>query len=340
MSDVPTEEALARSMNAGLLPQAFPFRREVEFAGARHGSTERICFYDDWWPDSGTVCFVAASLASGGVAGVMAAASLRHLLRAAIGEFPEPGTALASCGHLIGRDTGLAAAVLDLRSGVARTAAKGSGALAGDPAEHAGGRIALRPGTDLWIGAGPLPAGWTAGASAGLSPAETVAAIDARLAPGAVLGLIRFKGAVRQSADGVSETISLTNENGEVAEAIARMEKFRERAGIGEDAFAGMDLAVDEILTNVISYAFRDGDRHRVDLELDFSGGRLRVEIRDDGVPFNPLDIPAPKLDGEIGERDVGGLGMHFVRNIADDITYRREANWNILTLSKNMGGT
>jgi anti-sigma regulatory factor (Ser/Thr protein kinase) len=118
------------------------------------------------------------------------------------------------------------------------------------------------------------------------------------------------------------------------------MEKFRARAGIGEDAFAGMDLAVDEILTNVISYAFRDGDRHRVDLELEFSGGRLRVEIRDDGIPFNPLDIPAPKLDGEIGERDVGGLGMHFVRNIADDITYRREANWNILSLSKNMGGT
>jgi serine/threonine-protein kinase RsbW len=117
------------------------------------------------------------------------------------------------------------------------------------------------------------------------------------------------------------------------------MEKFRELNGIDEEAFAGVDLAVDEILTNVISYAFRDGGSHRIDLDLDFSGERLLIEIRDDGVPFNPLDIPPPRLGGEVGEREIGGLGMHFVRNIADEITYRREANWNILSLSKNIGG-
>jgi anti-sigma regulatory factor (Ser/Thr protein kinase) len=334
MSDAPTEDALARSMNAALLPQAFPFRREVEFAGTRHGSIERICFYDDWWPDGERVCFAAASLPGGGIPGTLAAASLRHLLRAAIAECADPGLALASCKHLVEPDTGIAVAMLDLRSGLAATATLGSGVFSGGAA---GGRFTLRPGANLWIGAGRFAPAAMPEADAALSAAEIVEAAGAGLRPGAALGLIRFKG--RRSRDAASETISIANENGQVAEAIARMEKFRERNNIGEYAFTGLDLALDEVLTNVISYAFRDGARHWIDIEFGLSGERLSIEIRDNGIPFNPLDLPPPKLDGDLGERHVGGLGMHFVRNIADEITYRRDANWNILRLSKNMGG-
>jgi len=339
MSDAPTEDALARAMNAGLLPPAFPFRREVEFAGTRHGSMDRISFYDAWWTDGEVVCFAAASLPSGGMAGTLAAASLKHMLRAAIAEFADPRVALASCRRFVGPDTGAAIALLDLRSGLAMTAALGGGIVAKDMGKAAGDRFVLPPGADLWIGAGPLSPEAMTGTDAGLSAAEIVETAAGGLRPGAALGLIRFKGPLRRAGDPASETISLANENGQVAEAIARMENFRQRNGIDEDAFAGLDLAVDEILTNVVSYAFRDGARHRIDVELDLSGERLSIEIRDDGIPFNPLDIPPPKLDGELGEREVGGLGMHFVRNIADEITYRREANWNILSLSKNMGG-
>lgn len=337
MSDAPEEDALARSVNAGLLPQSFPFRREVEFAATRHDSTSQICFYDIWWPKGDTVCFLAASLVSGGVAGALAAASLKHLLRAAMDVFAEPGRALVACRELAGQGTGIAAVMLDLRSGAARTAALGSGTFGGSASRHDAGTT-LQPGALLWIAAGarpPIPAP----ASADRSAAEIVESIGSGPEPGGVLGLIRFKGPARQSDESGSETISITNENGQIAEAIARMEKFRERCGIDEAAFAGLDLAADELLTNIISYAFRDGARHQIDIDLDFSGERLRIDIRDDGIPFNPLDIPLPKLDAGLGEREVGGLGMHFVRHIADEISYRREANWNILRLSKNMGG-
>jgi anti-sigma regulatory factor (Ser/Thr protein kinase) len=337
MSDAPTEHALARAMNAALLPQAFPFRREVEFAGARHGSIDRISFYDAWWADGEAVCFAAASLPRGGMAGTLAAASLKHMMRVAMAEFADPRIALASCRRFIGTDTGVAVALIDLRSGWAMISALGSGTFGDDAGRTDEGRFALRPGADLWIGAGPDAPETMAGIGAGLSAAEIVAAAGHGLRPGAAIGLIRFKGPVRRAADSTSETISLGNENGQVAQAIARIEDFRERHGIDEHAFAGLDLAVDELLTNVVSYAFRDGASHRIDVELGFSDERLSIEIRDDGIPFNPLDIPPPKLDGELAEREVGGLGMHFVRNIADEITYRREANWNILSLSKNM---
>jgi anti-sigma regulatory factor (Ser/Thr protein kinase) len=336
MSDAPEEDALARSVNAGLLPQSFPFRREVEFAATRHDSTSQICFYDIWWPKGDTVCFLAASLVSGGVAGALAAASLKHLLRAAMDVFAEPGRALAACRELAGRETGIAAIVLDLQTGMARTAALGSGAFGGSASGHVA-EITLQPGALLWIAAGARPPN-SMPASADRSAAEIVESIGSGLEPGGVLGLIRFKGPARRSDESGSETISITNENGQIVEAIARMEKFRERCGIDEHAFAGIDLAVDELLTNLVSYAFRDGASHRIDIDLDFSGERLRIDIRDDGIPFNPLDIPPPRLDDELGEREVGGLGMHFVRNIADEISYRREANWNILRLTKNMG--
>ncbi len=342
MSDAPTEDALARSINAGLLPQAFPFRREVEFAATRHGSIGRVSFYDSWWRDGDTVCFCVASLPSGGVSGALEAASLKHLLRAALEESPVPRMALASCRRHVGVETAAAVAVLDLESGLVRTASLGSGGVIGG---DGGDRTILGSGADLWIVAGPMARETAArermpGVRAGLSAAEIVEAAGAGLLPGAAFGLIRYKGPGRRSSGSATETISITNENGRIAEAIERMEKFRALNGIDERAFAGFDLALDEILTNLVSYAFRDGARHRIDVKLDFSGKRFSIEVRDDGIAFNPLDIPPPNLEGELGERDVGGLGMHFVRNIADEITYRREANWNILRLSKKIGGS
>ena len=339
MSDAQKEGALARSISAGLLPQSFPFRREVEFAGMRHDSSERTCFYDTWWPKDATVCFVAASLSPGGINGALVAASLKHLLRAALAEFTEPQAALDACGHLVGADTGVTVATLDLRSGTARAATFGDAAFGHDTSSTTGcAAVALQPGTYLWIAAGARPSPRIAEIGAGMSAAEALDVAGDGLKPGGALGLILFKGTARQSDGGLSETISITNENGQIAGAIMQVEKFRERCGIDESTFVGLDLAVDELLTNLVSYAFRDGGCHRIDIELGFSGKRLSIEIRDDGIAFNPLDIPPPRLDGELGERDVGGLGMHFVRNIVDEITYRREANWNILRLSKNTG--
>jgi anti-sigma regulatory factor (Ser/Thr protein kinase) len=339
MSNASKEDALARSIGAGLLPQAFPFRRDIEFAAVRHDSIDRICFYDIWWPSAATVCFVVASLSSGGIDGALAAASLKHLLRAAIYEFADSQTALAACRHLVDPDIGVAMAVLDLRSGTAHVAVLGKAAFGWDASVVTdSAAITLQPGTYLWLASGSPPLASIAETSSDRSVAETVEAASAGLQPGGVFGLVLFKGRSRRPEDGMSETISITNENGQIAEAIAQMEKFRERCGIDEDAFAGLDLAVDELLTNVVSYAFRDGACHRIDIELDFSDRKLCIEIRDDGIPFNPLDIPPPKLDSELGEREIGGLGMHFVRNIVDKISYRREANWNILRLTKNMG--
>jgi len=77
-----------------------------------------------------------------------------------------------------------------------------------------------------------------------------------------------------------------------------------------------MNLALEEIVANVISYGFEDKEEHRIRVGLSLEQGELRAEVEDDGIPFNPLEAPSPDTEGPLTERAVGGLGIHVVRNL------------------------
>ncbi len=87
---------------------------------------------------------------------------------------------------------------------------------------------------------------------------------------------------------------------------------------------------------NVISYGFNDEQRHFIDISLELTANSLTVSITDDGVPFNPLAEAAPDTTLSIEDRQIGGLGIHIVINMVDDISYQRTADKNVLTLTKS----
>jgi len=94
-------------------------------------------------------------------------------------------------------------------------------------------------------------------------------------------------------------------------------------------------LASEEVLVNVINYAYPDKNGS-VEIIYDIQdGNRLVVEIIDSGVPFNPLLMPEPDIESPVENRKIGGLGIYLVRSIMDELSYRREAGRNILTLIK-----
>ena len=98
-----------------------------------------------------------------------------------------------------------------------------------------------------------------------------------------------------------------------------------------------LDLILEELLTNIITYAYRDKEGS---IEVQWSlapDSKLCFVVRDWGVPFNPLSLDDPNLSDDIEARKVGGLGVFFVRQLADDVSYRREGDKNILTLYMNM---
>lgn len=328
-----TKTGLARLVRMGLRPPPFPPRREAEFAIEFADAPAGTCMGDIFWPDPHLVAIVLARLADDGLDGAVAAAALRPLLRAALASAPGPAAALAACRDLgLAGQADIAAVLVDLRSGSARAAAQGRGAVLGSNGKPAcGDTLVLAPGTALTLGIGDFPA---AVAEAGTSAATLTGRVLREAGDAAAAGVLLFWHPAR--ATGI-ETAALANDIAEVPRVLAQVGRFCAQHGVAAEAAAEVELALDEILTNLVSYAFRDGARHAIELEMACARNRLSLELRDDGVPFDPLKVPPPDLNAGLGEREIGGLGMHFVRGLVDEIAYRREAGWNILRLAKHI---
>lgn len=86
---------------------------------------------------------------------------------------------------------------------------------------------------------------------------------------------------------------------------------------------SSMALMLDELVTNVVMHGYRGGDG-RVQLLAAIGDGRLVVTLRDQAPAFNPLDAREPDTSLDVEEREIGGLGMHLVRTMADELSYRR----------------
>ena len=104
-------------------------------------------------------------------------------------------------------------------------------------------------------------------------------------------------------------------------------------AGIAHE----LELALDEIVTNVISYAYDDDGRHEILVRFAASADCVSVDVEDDGRPFDPTTAPAPAIDATIDDRPIGGLGWHLVRSVVDTLAYRREGRRNIVTITKRL---
>lgn len=94
-------------------------------------------------------------------------------------------------------------------------------------------------------------------------------------------------------------------------------------------------LALDELLTNVVSYAFEEGFQDPViRLDLHLAENRLEALLEDNGRPFNPMrDAPVPDLDLSAEDRRVGGLGIHLTKAFVHALRYERVDGWNRLNL-------
>ena len=136
----------------------------------------------------------------------------------------------------------------------------------------------------------------------------------------------------------VGDELSLTIANRlEELEAVApSIDAFCATHRISSDIAYALNLALDEVLTNVISYAYTGTREHQIDVRVRRAHGIVVAEVEDDGRPFNPLDVPPPDLDAPIEERPIGGLGLHIVRAMMDRVEYRRQGDHNVLTLTKN----
>ncbi|MCL2819771.1 MAG: ATP-binding protein [Oscillospiraceae bacterium] len=95
-------------------------------------------------------------------------------------------------------------------------------------------------------------------------------------------------------------------------------------------------IAVEEAFVNIASYAYKPEEDGYVELSVDVDEKAV-IRFTDWGEPFNPLEGNAPDLNVPIMEREIGGLGIHFIKNLMDEANYEYSGGNNILTITKNM---
>jgi serine/threonine-protein kinase RsbW len=116
-----------------------------------------------------------------------------------------------------------------------------------------------------------------------------------------------------------------------------KLEKFGRAQAVPVTVLNDLNVALDEIVANVISHGYTDTAEHAIVVEVTVADGAIAVEVTDDGIAFNPLAAPAPDLGGSLRERRVGGVGIHFVRRLTDDCCYRRVDGKNHLRMTRRV---
>jgi anti-sigma regulatory factor (Ser/Thr protein kinase) len=131
--------------------------------------------------------------------------------------------------------------------------------------------------------------------------------------------------------------IRLPNRRDKMSEVGAMVESFvRAQGGSGETVH-DVGVVLDEVLSNIIAYGYGPEQAGEIVVRADIVDGRIVVEIEDGGQPFDPLSLPPPDLSAPLRERKVGGLGIHFIRHLMDEVAYARVGGTNRLRLSKQL---
>ena len=116
------------------------------------------------------------------------------------------------------------------------------------------------------------------------------------------------------------------------------IDEWLETVDCGMKAQTQIDLAVDELFTNIASYAYAPGSgKATVRLDFDEVSRVASITFIDSGIPYDPLKKPDPDVTLSAEEREIGGLGIYLAKKATDKMDYRRENGLNILTIYKTI---
>lgn len=115
------------------------------------------------------------------------------------------------------------------------------------------------------------------------------------------------------------------------------LESFGRKIGLSKKFIFEINLALDELFTNIISYGFDDDGEHVIKITITPRNQELCLCIEDDGVPFNPAEFQPADVAASVEDCKIGGLGIHIIKKLMDEICYERCGDKNVLTLRKRI---
>jgi len=132
-------------------------------------------------------------------------------------------------------------------------------------------------------------------------------------------------------------TLKLTNRLEEIERLPAFIQEICGSCGIDDMSADMINLALEELVVNVINYAYPEGESGDIVINSEFLAPTLSISISDKGKPFDPTAAEDADISLSVEDRPIGGLGIHLAKNIMDELKYERREDTNILTMIKNI---
>ena len=132
-------------------------------------------------------------------------------------------------------------------------------------------------------------------------------------------------------------SFELRNDLSELETLRQHFNKFGGVIGLSEACITDINICLDELFTNTVSYGFVDDLEHITKFTINADNHELTINIEDEGIPFNPLKKKEPEIPADLLDARIGGLGIHIVKKLMDDISYERIGDKNRVTLKKNI---
>jgi anti-sigma regulatory factor (Ser/Thr protein kinase) len=119
--------------------------------------------------------------------------------------------------------------------------------------------------------------------------------------------------------------IEVKNNIKEIEKVCDKVQEFCTQNNVSDDKSHDIVLIVDEIIINVINYAYADKNEHVFTLNINKKGSNyVHIKITDNGMAFNPLDAAIPDIESSIEDRRIGGLGIFIAKQLSERIEYSR----------------
>jgi serine/threonine-protein kinase RsbW len=118
-----------------------------------------------------------------------------------------------------------------------------------------------------------------------------------------------------------------------IEQAAAALDRFRAAHGIAEAAAWPLQVALDEILSNIVRHARPGLAAGDIEITVERRGDLVEMTVTDDGPAFDPLRLPEPDVRAPLEDQRPGGLGVHLVRELMDRVEYMRTEERNRLTM-------
>lgn len=133
--------------------------------------------------------------------------------------------------------------------------------------------------------------------------------------------------------------ISIGADIAEVARVIAAFGDFADAEGLPASVRRSAFVVLDELLANTVSHGLQGRPEGQVTIDVKLATELLVMTLRDNGNAFDPFARAAPDTTSSVEDRPIGGLGIHLVKQLVDDVSYRREGDHNVVVIAKRLAG-